>query len=121
MEPVRILDGDRARSRLAGERLVAPGLIDIEVASLWRRASRAGRLSDRRAGQVLADLAALPLARASHRPLMQRIWELRANLSTYDAAYVALAELLDTVLLTADSRLARATAIRCEVHVLTVE
>jgi predicted nucleic acid-binding protein len=113
--------GDRARSRLAGEHLVAPALIDIEVASVWRRASRAGRLSDRRAGQALADLADAPLARAPHLPLMNRVWDLRDNLSAYDAAYIALTELLDTVLLTADSSLAAAPGIRCEVEVLTLE
>jgi predicted nucleic acid-binding protein len=52
---------------------------------------------------------------------MRRIWDLRDNLSAYDASYVALAESLDTVLLTGDERLARAPAIRCEVELLTVE
>jgi predicted nucleic acid-binding protein len=111
-------DGDRARHRLAGERLFAPELIDLEVASVWRRAARSGRLDDRRAGLALADLASMPVARASHRPLLDRIWELRSNLTPYDAAYVALAELLDSVLVTADRALARASGIACEVEVL---
>jgi predicted nucleic acid-binding protein len=111
-------DGDRARHRLAGERLFAPELIDLEVASVWRRAARSGRLDDRRAGLALADLASIPLARASHRPLLARIWELRTNLTPYGAAYVALAELLDSVLVTADRALARASGIECEVEVL---
>jgi predicted nucleic acid-binding protein len=61
------------------------------------------------------------LERSLHIPLMPRIWELRDNLSTYDAAYVALAEAMDTALLTGDARLARAPGIRCEVELLTVE
>jgi predicted nucleic acid-binding protein len=111
-------DGDRARRRLIEERLAAPELVDLEVASVWRRALRAGRLSERRAGQALADLASAPLARAPHGPLMARVWQLRDDLTTYDAAYVALAEILDTVLLTADTRLARAPEVKCEIEVL---
>ena len=111
-------DGERARRRLAGERLVAPELIDLEVGSVWRRAARAGRLDGKRAGQALADLAALPLARARHQPLMSRIWELRDNHAPYDAAYVALAEALETPLLTADRRLAQAPGARCDIELL---
>lgn len=111
-------DGERARRRLIDESLAAPELIDLEVASVWRRALRAGRLPERRAGLALADLAAAPVARAPHGPLMARVWDLRDNLTPYDAAYVALAEILDTVLLTADARLAQAPRIQCEVEVL---
>jgi predicted nucleic acid-binding protein len=112
--------GDRLRLRLAGERLAAPAVIDLEVVSAWRRYSRAGRLSAPRADAALTDLADLPLQRAPHGPLMRRIWDLRHNLSAYDAAYVALGESLETILLTGDERLARAPGIRCEVEVLTV-
>lgn len=112
------LDGDRARNRLRGEQLTAPELVDLEVASTLRRAVRAGRLGERRAGQVLADLAALPLRRVPHLPLLPRVWELRDNLTAYDAAYVALAEALDTLLLTADGPLKRAAGVRCEIEVL---
>jgi predicted nucleic acid-binding protein len=112
--------GDRLRARLERDRLVAPALIDLEVASAWRGQVRAGQLPDQRAEAALADLAALPLRRVPHGPLMRRIWELRDNLSAYDAAYVALAESLDTLLLTGDARLARAPGIRCEVDLLTV-
>lgn len=111
-------DGDRARGRLAGERLAAPELIDLEVVSVWRRAARAGRLEGKRAQQALADLAALPLARAPHQPLVDRIWELRQNPTPYDAAYIALAEALEIALLTADRRLARASSPRCEIELL---
>lgn len=111
-------DGDRARARLRGETLSAPGLLDLEVVSVWRRAARSGRLERRRARQAMADLVELPLARAPHVPLLERIWELGDNLSPYDAAYVALAEALDVALLTADRRLARAPGIACEVEVV---
>jgi predicted nucleic acid-binding protein len=113
--------GDRLRLRLAGERLAAPAVIDLEVVSAWRRYSRAGRLSAPRADAALTDLADLPLQRAPHGPLMRRIWDLRHNLSAYDAAYVALAESLDTTLLTGDERLSRAPGIQCEVELLPVE
>jgi predicted nucleic acid-binding protein len=107
-------DGATARGRLRGEDLAAPEIVDLEVASVWRR-----RLSDeRRAAQALADLADLPLARAPHLPLLPRCWELRHNLTPYDAAYVALAEALEVDLLTADRRLAGATGVRCAVEVL---
>ena len=111
-------DGDRVRERLRGEQLTAPELIDLEVVSTLRRAARAGRLDDRRSGQVLTDLAALPLNRVPHLPLLSRIWELRDNLTAYDAAYVALAEALDALFLTADGPLGRASGVRCEVEVL---
>jgi predicted nucleic acid-binding protein len=113
--------GDRLRERLRRERLAAPALIDLEVASIWRGYYRAGRLSARRAEGALTDLAGMPLQRAPHGPLMPRIWELSDNLSTYDAAYVALAEAMDTVLLTGDARIARAPGIECEVELLTAE
>jgi len=111
-------DGDRAREHLRGEQLVAPELIDLEVVSILRRAARAKRLDERRSAQALTDLAALPLRRVPHLPLLARVWELRDNLSAYDASYVALAESLGTVLVTADGRLKRAVGIRCEVVIL---
>lgn len=113
------LDGDRARSRLTGEALAAPELIDLEVASVFRRLAAAGALPLRRAELALHDLVALPLRRAPHRALVSRCWELRANLTCYDAAYVALAEMLDAPLITADARLSRAPGARCAVEVLT--
>lgn len=111
-------DGDRARDRLRGEQLAAPELIDLEVVSTLRRAARAKRLDERRSAQALADLAALPLRRVPHVPLLGRIWELRDNLSAYDASYVALAEALGTLLLTADGGVVRAAGVRCEIAVL---
>ncbi|KZS77345.1 hypothetical protein A4G26_21060 [Mycobacterium kansasii] len=60
----------------------------------------------------------MPLRRSSHQPLLHRVWELRHVLTTYDAAYVALAEALDVVLVTADARLSGASGTRCEIDVV---
>ncbi len=111
-------DGDQARARLRGERVILPELADLEVASVLRRQLAAGALDARRAGQALDDLAALPARRAPHRPLLARCWELRDNLTIYDAAYVALAEAMQATLLTADRRLARAPGSRCPIEIL---
>lgn len=112
-------DGDRARARLRGEVLAAPELVDLEVLSVLRRLVRAGEMPERRASLAKEDLAGLPLQRAPHTPLLARCWELRDNLTCYDAAYVALAEALGCVLLTADSRLASAPGPQCEVELAT--
>lgn len=111
-------DGDVARERLRGEGLAAPELIDLEVASVLRRQLLGGALSPRRASFALLDLADLPLERAPHLPLLARCWELRENLTVYDAAYVALAEALDVALVTGDSRMAQAPGPRCAIEVL---
>jgi predicted nucleic acid-binding protein len=111
-------EGDHLRQRLRGQRLAAPELIDLEVQSVLRSAVRRGLLDERRARLALEDLASAPLHRASHRPLLSRAWELRDNLTTYDAAYVALAETLSTILLTMDRKLANAPGIRCEVDLV---
>jgi predicted nucleic acid-binding protein len=111
-------DGDRARDRLRGERLAAPELIDLEVVSVLRRQVLVGQMDDRRTDLAIADLVAMPLLRAAHRPLLARCWELRDNLTVYDAAYVALAEVLQAPLLTGDRLLARAPGPRCPVEVL---
>lgn len=111
-------DGDRVRERLRSQRLAAPHVIDLEVASAWRRLLAAGHLDARRAALALADLGALRIERAPHGPLLERCWELRANLTIYDAAYVALAERLGSVLLTGDARLANAPGARCEVELV---
>jgi predicted nucleic acid-binding protein len=112
-------DGDRARERLRGEELAAPELIDLEVLSTLRRAARAKSLDEDRSLEALADLTALPLRRVPHLPLLGRVWELRDNLRAYDASYVALAEALEAVLVTADGRIERASGINCEIAVLS--
>ena len=111
-------DGDRARERLQGERLAAPELFDLEVVAVIRKALFAGLLDERRAAIAVSDLADLDLQRVSHRPLVARIWELRANLTPYDAAYVALAEMTEATLVTADRRLAQAPGPRCQIEYL---
>ncbi|ORM38049.1 type II toxin-antitoxin system VapC family toxin [Williamsia sp. 1135] len=112
-------DGRHVRSRLVRDKLVAPQIVDLEVMSVLRRSVRTGRMSQQRAASAVADLIDLPFERSDHRPLLGRCWQLHENLTTYDAAYVALAELLDVPLLTADVSLARAPGIRCAVEVLT--
>ena len=111
-------DGDVARTRLRGETLAAPELVDLEVASVLRRQNRVGLLDNRRAGLAMADLSALPMHRAAHLVLLPRCWELRDNVTTYDAAYAALAEALDATLLTADRRLAHAAGPTCTIELL---
>ena len=111
-------DGETARGRLLGQDLAAPELIDLEVASVLRRQLSAKKLDARRALLALDDLLDLPIRRARHRPLLRRCWELRANLSVYDAAYVALAEALEAPLVTADARLASAAGVKCAIEVL---
>jgi len=100
------------------ERLCAPYLLDVEVLHVLRRYERAGELSTGRAHAALADLGDLPLQRYEHAPLLSRMWELRLNLTGYDAAYVALAEILRAPLVTADARLASAPGHRATVEVL---
>jgi predicted nucleic acid-binding protein len=114
-------DGEQARARLRGERLAAPELLDIEVASVLRRQVRLGAVAPRRAELALADLAAAPVARATHRPLLGRCWELRDNLTIYDATYVALAEVLGVDFLTGDVRLANAAGPRCHIEVFRLK
>ena len=70
----------------AGQHLAAPELLDLEVTSVLQRQMRAGLIDARRASLALADLGAIPLQRAPHRPLLARCWKLRDNLTSYDAA-----------------------------------
>jgi predicted nucleic acid-binding protein len=111
-------DGQQARERLADETLVAPELIDLEVVSVWRRQVAAKLMPARRAAGAVADLADLPLRRSSHQPLLDRIWDLRHVATPYDAAYIALAEALDVVLVTADASLSRASGVNCEIEII---
>jgi predicted nucleic acid-binding protein len=112
------VDGDTARAALRGAALAAPGIVDLEVLSVLRRQLATGLLDAPRAALAVVDLDDLPLERASHRPLLPRCWELRHNLTPYDASYVALAEALGAALLTADTRLAAAPGLRCEISVV---
>ncbi len=85
-------DGDRARQSLAGQELAAPELVDVEVASVLRRHWLSKTISARRFAAGLHDLTDLPIARYPALPLLERVYELRSNVSAYDAVYVALAE-----------------------------
>jgi predicted nucleic acid-binding protein len=111
-------DGGRHRDRLKDEGLAAPHLIDVEVVAAWRRLAGAGRLDEQRLALARADLRALPIERVPHGPLLERVWELRGNLTPYDATYVALAEMLDAPLVTADAKLAGAPGPRCAIEVI---
>jgi predicted nucleic acid-binding protein len=112
-------DGDQARRRLIdGGELAAPDLVDVETVSVLRRRWRAGDLTARRFSAAVDDLADLAMVRLPTLPLMRRAYELRTNVTPYDATYVALAEHLDWTLLTADRRLSRAPGIPCNVEVI---
>jgi predicted nucleic acid-binding protein len=101
-----------------GESLNAPHLIDLEVAQVLRRWTRRGGLTRERGTQALEDFVDLPLVRFPHEFLLSRIWELRHNLTAYDAAYVALAEILRAPLLTRDAGVAAAKGHRAKVEVV---
>jgi predicted nucleic acid-binding protein len=111
--------GALARERLLASDIAVPELADVEVLSVVRREVLAGRLTSERGAGALQDYTDLAVERYSHRPLMARVWELRDTVSAYDAQYVALAELLDAALVTADGRLARASGLRCPVEFLS--
>ncbi|MGI8726515.1 MAG: type II toxin-antitoxin system VapC family toxin [Solirubrobacterales bacterium] len=107
------------RKRLRGAKeLHAPHLIDVELLHVLRRLSTAGEISVDRAQDAIGDLADLRLQRYPHHPMADRIWELRSHLTAYDAAFVALAELLGMTLLTRDGPLAAAPGVRCEVELI---
>ena len=109
----------KARSALGGDLQVhAPHLMDCEVASALRSRVRRGKLDSRAGWDLLEHYRRLGITRHSTFPMFDRIWELRNNLSVYDAAYVALAETLDCTLLTGDARITRAPGVRCPVTVL---
>lgn len=110
--------GDSARARLTDERLVAPQLLDIEVLHACRRLHATGAVDERRVKFALADLKAMPIDRIGHIDLVSRCWELRDNLTAYDAAYVAVAELFEIPLVTGDKRLASSTGPRCLIEVV---
>jgi len=100
--------------------LHAPHLVDVEVAQALRRYVREGDLEPSSAAAALDDLRSLDLERHAHEPLLERVWTLRDNLTAYDAVYVALAEALETKLLTCDARLARAPGMSRRVELVPV-
>lgn len=100
---------DAVAERIASAQSVhAPALLDIEVAHVVRRYCAAGEISDRTAERALSALAELDAIRYTHELLLPLIWTLRHNLTAYDAAFVALAAVLDAPLVTLDTRIAQA-------------
>ena len=112
--------GDRARevARSFGDAIAVPDLTDVESVAVFRRRWLNRDMTEQRFREAVDDLVALPFRRFPVAPLMVRAFELRDNVTAYDACYVALAEALDATLVTADARLAAAPGVSCRVHVL---
>jgi len=112
-------DGERARSdvRSAGE-VAAPDLVDVETVAVLRRRWLAGSLTADRFRTAIGDLELLEVDRYPALPFMRRAYELRHNVSAYDASYIALAELLGCELVTGDRRLAASPGPRCPIRVI---
>jgi predicted nucleic acid-binding protein len=113
-------DGRLARSELRAQAgaLAAPDLVDVETVAVLRKRWLAKTITDRRFATAIKDLQSLDLDRYPTLPLMTRAYGLRANLTAYDATYVALAEGLGCELLTGDGRLASAPGPRCPIRLL---
>ena len=100
------------------EILICPHLLDVEVAQVLRRFAATRELSEDRGRQALDDLVALPLARFPHEPLLPRVWQMRHNVTAYDAVYIALAESLEIPLVTRDTKLAAAVGHDADVELI---
>ncbi len=110
--------GTEAARVLGSGPLAAPALVTFEVANILRRHERAGLIGRDLASQAHADLVDLAIEFWPYDVIAARVWELRHNLTSYDAGYVAVAELLDAPLVTLDHRLARAAGVRCRIRAL---
>jgi predicted nucleic acid-binding protein len=108
-------DGRWVTEAIAGADLAAPSLIGFEVANIIRRHELAGLISADQAAQAHADLIDLAIESWPYEVLAARTWRLRRNLTTYEASYVALAELIDTTLVTLDERIRSAPGLHCTV------
>lgn len=118
---VHALTGSQAAiDRLADEWVCAPHLIDAEVVSALRKAVMTKVVASDVAAYALAEYAQADILRYEHLGLLGRVWELRDNVTPYDALYVALAELQEVPLVTTDSRLAQAPGIRATVELIPV-
>ena len=100
------------------ETLHAPYLLDIEIAQVLRRYSFSGDLTAERGREALDFFALMPITRYPHEPLLPRIWDLRHNVTAYDAAYVALAEALAAPLVTRDKALAASAGHRAKIELV---
>ena len=108
-------DGQWASDRIAHAQLFGPALLPFECANVMRRLQLSGAVSADQASQAHSDLIDLPIDYWPYDALAERVWELRTNLSSYDAAYIALGEELDATVVTLDRRIRRAPGLRCEV------
>jgi predicted nucleic acid-binding protein len=106
-------DGKWATQAFSGADLAAPSLVEFETANILRRLELAGLISPDQVAQAHADLLDMAIEYWPYELLAPRAWQLRTNLSSYDASYVALAELLRTTLVTLDRRIGRAPGMRC--------
>jgi predicted nucleic acid-binding protein len=109
-------EGRWAAAALSDGELAAPSLLGFEAANIIRRHELAGLVSSDQAAQAHADLLDLAIEQWPHELLAERSWELRRNLSIYDASYVALAELIGADLITLDERIAGAPGLGCTVR-----
>jgi predicted nucleic acid-binding protein len=108
-------DGQWSAEACAGADLAAPSLIDLETANILRRHELAGSISPDQAAQAHSDLLDLAIEHWPYELFAIRAWELRHNLSIYDASYVALAEMIGATLVTLDRRIGRAPGPRCAI------
>jgi predicted nucleic acid-binding protein len=106
-----LLSGDDAAFQV-------PSIFDAEVLSALRGLVRGGKFNGAAAAELIADLLVFPVDRWHMSPLLPRMWELRDNLTPYDAAYVALAELTGGVLITGDERITASPGARCDIQVI---
>ena len=113
-----LLNDGQARRLVATETIHVPHLVDTEVVSALRRHVLAGLLTAEEARRAIEVWRQLGLIRYAAPPLLERVWELRDDVTPSDATYVALAENLGCALTTADARLARASGPRCTITVV---
>jgi predicted nucleic acid-binding protein len=111
-------DGRSVRARLRGVELAAPAHLDVEFLHALRGLVRSEQTSPERSDRAVALLGRTPLRRFALSMVASRTWQLRDNLTPYDAAYVALAELLSAPLVTSDARMTRATGPRCVIELI---
>jgi predicted nucleic acid-binding protein len=113
-----LLTAGPARTLLGREQVHVPHLVDSEVAGALRRVVSAGRATAEQAWAALDTWRRLGVTRHAAVGLLDRVWQLRENVTAYDATYIALAEVLDCAVVTADGRLGRAPGLRCPVTVV---